>query len=518
MHKRWYLIFGAVSILSILCLLPSCSNYPSEKIKEKYWPTAEWRTSTPEDQGVDSERLLEMVNTIQKKRINLHSLLIIKNGYLITEIYWQPYGPDDIHTIESITKPIIASLVGIAINNGEIQDVHQELGDFFSESEYQPLDDQVKKITLKNLLTMTPGLDCADDKIIHRLENEGDWLNMILNLKMTNPPGKRWVYCSAASHLLSAILEKSTGKGTDSYADQHLFNPLGIPAERSQTWKKDPMGITSGIQGLYLTPREIAKFGYLYLMNGEWENQQIVPRQWVADSTTTQAKIGEDEYLGDRKRNFGYLWSVFPKAGYYGFIGMAGQELFVYPQEDLVVVFTGATEVGKEVTLMEILDEHIIPSIISNKKIPANPKAQADLNVFIKNARESRRAVPDLPQAAVEISNHTYQLTRNTLGWSDMTFLFEPGSDVATLKMSGSPDLKIGLDNVYRLTVTPDNMTIGLRGEWTDPETFELDYIIFGDFIRSKAAIRFQKKDLALTINYLNWNVPPIIIKGHVED
>jgi hypothetical protein len=302
------------------------------------------------------------------------------------------------------------------------------------------------------------------------------------------------------------------------YATQNLFAPLGISQVTEQDWASDPQGITNGIVGLYLTPRELAKYGYLYLNKGSWDGSQIVSAQWVNQSTREQAYIGEDEYVGGLDRRFGYFWSIFPDQNYYGYLGMAGQELFVLPRENMVVIFTGALEVGKEGTLMSIINDYIIPSVHSTREIPPNPEATAILESYVQAAAGSKQAVPTLPDLALGISNKIYKLEPNVLGWSDMMFRFEPRSEEAILIMSDSSDLKIGLDNRYRLTESPNSRPIGLRGHWLDPATFYLDYIIFGDFIRSEASINFADNRMIVTITYLNWNSPPIVFRGRMQE
>jgi hypothetical protein len=183
-----------------------------------------------------------------------------------------------------------------------------------------------------------------------------------------------------------------------------------------------------------------------------------------------------------------------------------------------VVIFTGALEVGKEGTLMSIINDYIIPSVHSTREIPPNPEATAILESYVQAAAGSKQTVPTLPDLALAISDKTYKLEPNVLGWSDMMFRFEPRSEEAILIMSDSSDLKIGLDNRYRLTESPNSRPIGLRGHWLDPATFYLDYIIFGDFIRSEASINFADNRMIVTITYLNWNSPPIVLRGRMQE
>jgi len=517
MHKIHYPMNLLVIILLTGCITGSCSGSLRQQPDPEYWPTQNWQSTTPEAQGMDSTILAQMFETVQKDNIRLHSLLIVRNGYLVVEAYWHPYGPDVKHSIESNTKSIIGTLVGIAMDQGKLQNVHQKLVDFFPERSIQDMDEQKKSISLQNLLSMTPGLDCQDQSsAATEMYQAEDWVQYLLDLPVVSPPGKRWIYCSGAVHLLSAVLQKSTGLDARTYANTYLFEPLGIPEVQAQDWGTDSQGVNNGIAGLYLTPRDLAKFGYLYLNKGRWEGRQVVSAHWVEESTREQAYIGKDDYVGGLDRRFGYLWSIFPKLKYYGYLGMAGQELFILPEKNMVVVFTGSLQVGKEATLLKLINDYIVPAAHSKDAISPDPQAASKLETLIQAAQGPGLPVPPLPQTAFDITGKTFILDQNPLGWQDMTFFFQAGSDEAILRMSGSPEMKIGLDNRYRLTETPGNRSMGLRGRWEKSVEFYLDFIIQGDFIESVGHFNFDGSQITMTFTNLNYGGPPMILHGSI--
>jgi hypothetical protein len=319
-------------------------------------------------------------------------------------------------------------------------------------------------------------------------------------------------------HLLSAVLQQATGMDARTYANTYLFQPLGIPEVEVQDWGADPQGVTNGVAGLYLTPRDLAKFGYLYLNKGNWNGRQVVPEKWVEESTREQAYIGPDDYVGGLDRRFGYLWSLFPDQGYYGYLGMAGQELFIVPEKQLVIVFNGSLEVGKEAALLRLVNDYIIPAAHTEAALPANPQAASRLKALSESAAGSKQPVPALPQTALDITGKTYVLESNPLGWPDMTFSFQPGFDVATLEISGSPALAIGLDGQYRLTESPGSRPVGLKGYWDTPNTFVLQHILMGDFMESVGRIEFAGDRMTLSIKSLNYTNPPLVIHGSVKE
>jgi len=352
-------------LLSILagCSSPLAPSIPSTDLTQPapatnssavpYWPTDGWRTSSPEEQGMDSQRLAQMLDAIQQKHLPLHSLLVIRNGYLVSETYFQSYQPENVHEIYSVTKSVISTLIGIAMDKGFIDRLDQRVVDFFPQRKFNNLDPRKQAMTLEDLLTMTSGLDWEDeDPTFREMTQSSDWVKYVLDKPMIHSPGSQFNYCSGCSHVLSAILQETTGMTTLEFAEQNLFEPLGI---NGKAWPKDADGVPIGGWGLMITPREMAKLGYLYQHRGEWDGRQIVSAQWVEKAT--QKQIDVDEEMG-----YGYQWWTYPSLDAYTALGLRGQTIFVIPESDLVIVTTAAMGNGHE-DIIPLIEEYIVPSI-----------------------------------------------------------------------------------------------------------------------------------------------------------
>jgi CubicO group peptidase (beta-lactamase class C family) len=331
---------------------PSSAPKPSADIT--YWPTAGWRTSPPEAQGMDPQRLARLLQAVRQEQLNMHSLLIIRNGYIVSETYFQSYTAQTNHEMYSVTKSVLATLVGIAIDKRSIDGVNQPVTRFFRDHTFQHPDARKDAMTLEDLLTMRTGLDWQEeDATFWQMSQSGDWVQFVLDTPMREPPGQQFRYCSGCSHLLSAIIEQRTGLNTREFAQQTLFEPLGID---SVTWEQDRQAIPIGGWGLWLTPRDMAKLGYLYLHNGMWDGQQIVPAAWVKAAiqkhTETDSKLG----LG-----YGYQWWTYPRWSAYAALGRYGQTIFVVPSLQLVIVTTAEMD-GHE-GLFKLIEEYIVPSV-----------------------------------------------------------------------------------------------------------------------------------------------------------
>ena len=400
---RWLCLLAA---LVILMQIPSCSAQPSTSSPVPdpvEWPTASWRSSKPEEQGMDSELLAKMFDHIEQNRINLHSVLIVRNGYIVTEAYFHPYTADTPHQVASVTKSVMSILLGIAIDRGSVRGVDQFLLDFFPGRWIANVDARKQAITLEHLLTMTSGLDCKDRSgTDDQMRQSRGWIQFVLDLPVTYVPGEQFSYCSGGPQLLSAILEKATGLNTRGFANARLFAPLGIPPVSGLEWGADPQGYTLGGYGLYLTPRDMAKLGYLYLKQGQWAGQTVVSAQWVTASLTTHST-----WTDEGQRDYGYLWWLYPARGYSSMMGMAGQQVHIVPERHMVVVFTAAINPSDEKVLDPLLTDYIIPAAQSDSPLATNPAGAARLAARIRSVEQPQRPVAPLPETAQQISGRS---------------------------------------------------------------------------------------------------------------
>jgi CubicO group peptidase (beta-lactamase class C family) len=315
-----------------------------------YWPTEGWRTSTPEEQGVDAELLEQMLSVIDERGLNVHSVVVTRDGYIIAERYYPPYDQATRHPLFSVTKSFVSALVGIAIADGFIDGVDAVVVGFFPGRQFANLDDRKRAMTLEHLLTMTSGLDWAEGMPTYQeMARTEDWVHYVLDKPMVAEPGTQFNYCSGCSHILSAIIQETTGTGTLAFAEHVLFGPLGIS---DVDWETDGTGIPNGGWGLNLTPRDMAKLGLLYLNDGVWDGQQVVPAEWV------RASVSDGVDTGDGWR-YGYQWWLDPANGRFAAIGLASQLIYVIPELNTVVVFTAA--LGDNSVLFDLVDDYVVP-------------------------------------------------------------------------------------------------------------------------------------------------------------
>ena len=371
-------------ILHIFALsLSLVTFYSYAPASPDYCPTKGWQYTTPEEQGMQSQTLAEMMEVIQKNSYNIDSVLVVRNGYIVLDAYFYPFSKDLRHPIHSCTKSIMSALIGIAMEKGQIESVNQPIRDFFPDKKIANMDEIKKSITLEHLLMMASGLDCRDSYLydwrgLTEMKNSGDWAQFVLDLPAAGPPGTIFEYCNGVSYLLSAIIHNTTGMQTLEFAEKYFFNPLGIS---EIIWEKSPQGIDIGYGGMWLKPHDMAKIGWLYLNNGRWCQKQIVPIAWVETSTRGHIKANP----GDQ---YGYHWWV-NNDGNYSAVGYKGQFIFIHRDKNLVVVFTGDLPGGTFFIPIELGRKYIVPAAVSPQSLPPAPEAEAWLDRLVLSAATS---------------------------------------------------------------------------------------------------------------------------------
>jgi CubicO group peptidase (beta-lactamase class C family) len=339
----------------------SVHHATNSSIIRDYWPTEQWQNSTPEEQGMNSVLLENMIDYIDEESFNIDSIIVIRHGYIVLEEYpTSLYNENRSHYWYSVTKSFTSSLIGIALDNGYIDNVSQTVLSFFPERDISNWDERKERITLENLLTMRSGLfwdessapfTSPENGIFHLMNRDG--VQYVLELNMTSEPGEEWHYNTGASHLLSAIVQQTTGLTALDFAREYLFEPLGIS---NVFWSSDASGVTRGGFDLYIRPRAAAKFGYLFLNNGTWDGTQIISHDWINASTSTFTKLDTDT-------GYGYQW--WTSLGYYYAAGLYGQYIFVTPDKDLVVVFSSNIRQG-EYPHERLLRDYILSAILDD--------------------------------------------------------------------------------------------------------------------------------------------------------
>jgi hypothetical protein len=370
-----------------------------------------WEPCPPEEQGMDSRELARMLTRVKELELDLHSVIMIRNGRA-----------------------------------------------------------RKKSITLRHLLTMTSGLELDENGPITRMIfGSHDWIAAVLDRPMVEEPGTDYTYSSGLTHIMSGILNEASGKGLLELCREYLFDPLGMGDVR---WSQGPKGYYFGGAELFMKPRDLARFGMLFENDGQWNEEQVVPRQWVEESTSGRIQIPWSN------QQYGYWWYA-NEAGFVNAIGWGGQGISYHREANIVAVVTAATH-----DMGEILFGDFDTSSVSDEPHPPNPEAYAELTRLIDEMEHPKPTAAAKPPAiAAEIAGKRYWLDPNPQ-YKAVTFDF-PEKDTGVMKLealSAEYELAVGLDGVYRVSDVggfgrmPGDNRLAVRGCWAEDGMFVMDF------------------------------------------
>jgi hypothetical protein len=427
--------------------------------------------------------------------MDVHDLLVIRNGYVVTDANFYRLTHDAPFDQKSATDMVLGALVGIAIDQGYISSVHEPVVDFFPDREIANLNDKKSQMTVEDLLTNTPGFVC-DSSAGYQMLQSDDWVQFALDQRVSDTPGTVFNLCPSATQIIPGILQEATGMTALEFARQNLFDPLGIGEVE---WRTDPQGVNAA-GGLYMDLENLARIAYLYLNEGNWNGEQVISADWVKTSLTDHVpSVG-----------FGYQWWLDP-AGFFTW-GHRSHAIFVIPQLDLMVLLDGGITDDDQLTMEVLMRSLIIPAISSQAVLPENvsgtARLQASLNAIA--VAPEPQPVPDLPETASLVSGKIYQVDTGEGGIIELTFEF-PGGDEAFMRQETENDiiplrLPIGLDGIYRVFF-PDvdyfEMMMddfpAMRGSWESENVFVIENIYtYSPTIYSTFRITFEGDQLII--------------------
>ena len=345
-----------------LCqFIVSCVDDSSFNAVEDHFEPFDWEIATPSSQGLN-DTILSYAADEAASFDFLRGMIIVRNEYIVSEDYFTHYTKDDPHKIYSVTKSFMSALIGIAIKLGLIDNVDQKILDFFPDYDPSEMDPRMAEVTIKHLLTMTSGINA--NSINYPFYAIINWMETILKIPLDFDPGDDFLYSSYSTHLLSGIVANASGLSTQEFAERYLLGPLGI---RIYQWDDDPEGYHMGGTGMYLTPRDLARFGCLYLNNGSIDGRQVVSSEWIQESL--QNHVSFQDWQDFKEFKYGYLWYHGLLSNHRAFcaIGYGGQLIVAFPDLNMcIVTICSGYAVGSESQgdiLLEWINDFMLPAV-----------------------------------------------------------------------------------------------------------------------------------------------------------
>ncbi len=377
--------------------------------------------SKPEMEGVSSAGIRGFLDAFAGTPHEMHSMMLVRHGHVVAEGWWSPYAPELTHMMYSTSKSFAATAVGIAAGEGRLS-VEDAVTSFFPDKVPNPVPPYLAELKVKHLLSMTVGQDPDPTRAIARTE---DWVKSFLETPIVKAPGSRFLYNSAATYMLSAIVTKVTGETVLGYLTPRLFAPLGVSGI---DWETDPAGTNTGGWGLRLHTEDMAKFGQLFLQDGVWHGRRLLPEGWVAEASSFKIQQEPEKPAAERAQSDwlqGYCYQMWRcRHNAYRGDGAFGQYIVVMAEQDAVLAITSMT--SNMQGILDLVWEHLLPAM-RDEALPPDPAGVSALRKQLDGL-----ALP-VPEGARNkklesaLSGKSFSLGANDRGIQSIGFEFTRG-------------------------------------------------------------------------------------------
>lgn len=447
--------------------------------------------STPREQGVDAISVAAFLDEVSAAGLELHSFMLWRHGHVVAEGWWWPYRADRPHMMHSLTKSVTVSGVAIAMDEGHFGPDDKVIS-FFKDELPSRVSDNLAAMTVKDLMTMRTGHANETSGSVWR-QIKTSWVAEFFKIPVVYQPGTKFVYTSAASFMLSAIVTQTTGQKLRDYMEPRFFAPLGIKDLR---WDIGPGGINPGGNGLTWTTPDVLRLGALYAQNGIWNGKRILSADFIKAASTPQVAEGE----------YGYQWWIGPNEAYYA-LGLFTQMSIVFPDHDAVLAVTSAID-GRE-HLLPLVWKHF-PSAFGAGKTSAGAVSEAALQGKTKSLQLLPPLAASSSPTAARISGRTFNVESNEDEVASVRFDFKGDRcDFVLHDARGEHEITNGLQDWAEGTTSMtgnrlhheyqlDDMRVVAGGRWLDANTFEMTWQFVESAFRDRVLCKFDGNRMTL--------------------
>ena len=446
--------------------------------------------ATPESLGVSSTAVSRFIDACAAGSFDMHSLIVARRGQIAARGWWAPYRADTAQSLYSLSKSFTSTAVGFAITAGQLK-LSDKVVDFFPDQSPPTVSAHLAALSVEHLLTMTVGQASDATPLVTR---EHDWVKTFLALPIEFAPGSVFLYNSASTYMLSAIVQKVTGEKLVDYLKPRLFDPLGLPAMR---WSMCPRGINTGGWGLSATTEALFRFGQFCLQHGQWNGDQLLPAAWIEQATRAHIQqppapgqmLEQAQQTSDWHQGYGYQFWRCRHDAFRG-DGAFGQFCIMLPKLDAVIAITSRTLDMQG--LLNLVWEHLLPGL-HEAALPADPTASNRLRQQL--AGLTLQLPPGAAISPQRMRSRVYAIATNALGVQRLGIAFDAGTcrlSFAVGERTHVIDTGVGRwrDGETELPGTPPEFTelvgtfvspkgpakIAAAGAWKDADTFEMQW------------------------------------------
>ncbi len=458
--------------------------------------------STPEAQGVSSTDLLDFIEDADTNIDTMNSFMLVRHGHVVAEAWWAPYDAETPHVLYSLSKSFTSTAVGLAIHEGKLT-INDEVLKFFPEDAPADPSQNLNAMRVRDLLRMTTGHQTEPPTWREEPESPlkgATWTKKFYAHPVNFKPGTLFVYNTSATYMQSAIVQKVSGMTVRDFLIPRLFEPLGIA---TPTWFASPEGVSAGGFGLNLRTEDLAKFGQLYLQNGEWQGKQLIPAAWVKQATTRQTSNGSDP---NSDWSQGYCFQ-FWRSRHNSFRGDGafGQYLLVLPEQDAVIIITSGVKNMQDV--MDRVWEKLLPALKPDV-LAEDATATAKLHTKLKSLTVKMPAGETMSPVAAEISSKWFEFPENDRGIKAVSLELNPDAPALTVRTAdGEIKTQLGFGSwqktragfasgMDRFISVPENTLIAASSAWTEKNVLTIKLIACETPFYTTLALKFDGDQL----------------------
>jgi CubicO group peptidase (beta-lactamase class C family) len=390
--------------------------------------------STPEAQGIASAAIIDWLDAIRTSNQEFHSIMIIRNGYVVAEGWWYPYAPQLKHDLYSGSKSFTGTAIGLAADEKRLS-IEDAVVSFFPKDRPAGISPNLAALKIKHLLSMSVGMEKDAILTIEKTPPGETWEKTFLSLPIGYEPGSRFLYNSGASYMLSSIVKQATGMSAHEWLRPRIYEPLGITGA---TWTENVEGVNMGASHLRIATEDFAKLGQLYLQEGRWGDKQLLSKEWVALATKKEIETGKN----DSSWGYGYGYQFWrnPTGGFRA-DGAYGQYSMVFPDKQLVVAIL--SESADKAATMQTVWDHLYPAIKENHPLAANQSTHNSLLHRLKSLSYRPPQANRSSALSARLSGKAFLLDPNPFQAKAVSFRFNRNTTVFTVMEEGKPDIVI---------------------------------------------------------------------------
>ena len=435
--------------------------------------------STPEAQGMSASAISTFLDDISEKIFYPNSFMLIRHGNVVAEAWWDPYGPDFPHSLYSLSKSFTSSAVGLAVHEGLLT-IDDTVIDFFPDETPDEVSDNLAAMKVRHLLSMNTGHNEEPDGLLIS-PSDGNWARIFLAHPVEHVPGTYFVYNSAATYMLSAIVQKLTGQKIVDYLKPRLFDPLGI---QNPTWQECPRGINTGGWGLSLKTEDIACFGQMLLQKGIFNGQQVLPAEWIELATSYHSDNSVTQENIDWMQGYGFQFWLCRHNAFRG-DGAFGQWCVVMPEQD--AVYAGTSGTNDLQGILDIIWDDLLPAM-QEGVLPAEPQENSALKERLEALAIPARVGNLSSPLEDSLNGNKYRFEPNETKLSSMQLAFTNAACIVTLTDGfGDHSIECGrgkwtrgimsLEAINGAMVTSDKVAASIS--WLDNDTLSINTYLY---------------------------------------